>query len=383
MFSILQSDPRDFHEMKMPDGQTVLRVPPHYAQLAAALGLNSQMEPVVGAAAAGSVNSTMTAGNCVITPTDFENLIELHRKQHRSPHGHLGGEQIGETAEHRCTRTDLPAPSTPAPAMCVPAWDHYPKSSSSSPPLLPPTHQQQQHHHHSPLEYHQRQQSMSPAIATMLPPPSVENNMEINENKLHSQNIIDTMDVDVDGDVDDDEEQQASSSPSRPHQSTPSPSTPPPSTPSLHQPSSHSIISDGIVVEGSAIEVGVNNDNGIVGNVGELDCDGKTTMVIPYDNSYTSSPQPPSSLASQTLAVAKKNSNSSTSYSFGEGLKENRIYEQNQNNQNLLNQNCDPNVAQHQHQQQQQHQAYMHSMHHHHSHHLNPQQIDENMWRPW
>lgn len=376
-----QSDPRDFHEMKMPDGQTVLRVPPHYAQLAAALGLNSQMEPVVGAAAAGTVNSTLS-GSCVITPTDFENLIELHRKQHQSPHRHLGGEQIGETAEHRCTRTELPAPSTPAPAMCAPAWEHYPKSSSSSPPPLPPTHQQL---HHSPLEYHQRQQSMSPAMASMLPPPSVDiNNMEINENKLHSQNIIDTMDVDVDGDVDDDEEQQTSSSPpSRPHQSTPSPSTPP-STPSLHQPSSHSIISDEIVVGGSTIEVGGNDDNVIAGNVGELDCDGKTTMVIPYDNSYTSSPpQQPSNLASQTtLAVGKKNCNSSASYSFGEGLKENRIYEQNQNNQNLLNQNCDPNAAHHQ-QQQQQQQAYMHSMHHHHSHHLNVQQIDENMWRPW
>lgn len=360
----------------MPDGQTVLRVPPHYAQLAAALGLNSQMESVVGSAAAGSVNSTMP-GNCVITPTDFENLIELHRKQHQSPHRHLAGEQIVETAEQRCTRTDLPAPSTPAPAMCAPTWEHYPKSSSSSPPPLPPT---QQQHHHSPLEYHQRQQSMSPAMATMLPPPSVDNNMEINENKLHSQNIIDTMDVDVDGDVDEDEEQQTSSSPSQPHQSAPSPSTPP-STPSLHQPSSHSIISDGIVVGDSAIEVGGNDDNVIAGNVGELDCDVKTTMVMPYDNSYTTSPQPPSSLSSQTIAVGKKNTNSSSPYSFGDGLKENRIYEQNQNNQNLLNQNCDPNVAHHQ--QQQQQQAYMQSMHHHHSHHLNPHQLDENMWRPW
>lgn len=50
--------------MKMPVGQTVLRVPPHYVQLAAALGLNSQNIAEVEAQ----------------TGTDFESLIEMHRK---------------------------------------------------------------------------------------------------------------------------------------------------------------------------------------------------------------------------------------------------------------------------------------------------------------
>lgn len=58
------ADAPEFLEMKLADDQAVLRVPPHYAQLAAALGLNSQsiMESVVA------------------TPTDFENLIEMQRK---------------------------------------------------------------------------------------------------------------------------------------------------------------------------------------------------------------------------------------------------------------------------------------------------------------
>lgn len=58
------ADTPEFHDMKLNDDQAVLRVPPHYAQLAAALGLNSQniMESVVA------------------TPTDFENLIEMQRK---------------------------------------------------------------------------------------------------------------------------------------------------------------------------------------------------------------------------------------------------------------------------------------------------------------
>ncbi|KAG4068055.1 hypothetical protein HA402_011388 [Bradysia odoriphaga] len=53
-----------FHDMKLADDQAVLRVPPHYAQLAAALGLNSQ-----------SIMDSVVA-----TPTDFENLIEMQRK---------------------------------------------------------------------------------------------------------------------------------------------------------------------------------------------------------------------------------------------------------------------------------------------------------------
>lgn len=58
------ADTPEFHDIKLNDDQAVLRVPPHYAQLAAALGLNSQniMESVVA------------------TPTDFENLIEMQRK---------------------------------------------------------------------------------------------------------------------------------------------------------------------------------------------------------------------------------------------------------------------------------------------------------------
>lgn len=54
----------EFHDMKLTDDQAVLRVPPHYAQLAAALGLNSQ-----------SIIESVVA-----TPTDFENLIEMQRK---------------------------------------------------------------------------------------------------------------------------------------------------------------------------------------------------------------------------------------------------------------------------------------------------------------
>ncbi|XP_059618240.1 uncharacterized protein LOC132262823 isoform X2 [Phlebotomus argentipes] len=52
-----------YHQMRLPDGQMVLLLPPHYVQLAAALGLNSQamMDPAA--------------------LTDFENLIELNRKQ--------------------------------------------------------------------------------------------------------------------------------------------------------------------------------------------------------------------------------------------------------------------------------------------------------------
>ncbi|GAB0097283.1 uncharacterized protein DMENIID0001_129160 [Sergentomyia squamirostris] len=52
-----------YHQMRLPDGQMVLLLPPHYVQLAAALGLNSQamMDP-----------SALT---------DFESLIELNRKQ--------------------------------------------------------------------------------------------------------------------------------------------------------------------------------------------------------------------------------------------------------------------------------------------------------------
>ncbi|XP_055683137.1 uncharacterized protein LOC129790011 [Lutzomyia longipalpis] len=52
-----------YHQMRLPDGQMVLLLPPHYVQLAAALGLNSQamMDPAA--------------------MTDFENLIELNRKQ--------------------------------------------------------------------------------------------------------------------------------------------------------------------------------------------------------------------------------------------------------------------------------------------------------------
>lgn len=58
------ADAPEFLEMKMSDDPAVLRVPPHYAQLAAALGLSSQniMESVV------------------VTPTDFESLIEMQRK---------------------------------------------------------------------------------------------------------------------------------------------------------------------------------------------------------------------------------------------------------------------------------------------------------------
>ncbi|XP_055709963.1 uncharacterized protein LOC129805810 [Phlebotomus papatasi] len=52
-----------YHQMRLPDGQMVLLLPPHYVQLAAALGLNSQamMDPAA--------------------LTDFESLIELNRKQ--------------------------------------------------------------------------------------------------------------------------------------------------------------------------------------------------------------------------------------------------------------------------------------------------------------
>ncbi len=58
------ADAPEFHDRKLTDDQPILRVPPHYAQLAAALGLNSQsiMESVVA------------------TPTDFESLIEMQRK---------------------------------------------------------------------------------------------------------------------------------------------------------------------------------------------------------------------------------------------------------------------------------------------------------------
>lgn len=58
------SEAPEFHEMKLTDDQAILRVPPHYAQLAAALGLNSQ-----------SILESVVA-----TPTDFENLIEMQRK---------------------------------------------------------------------------------------------------------------------------------------------------------------------------------------------------------------------------------------------------------------------------------------------------------------
>lgn len=59
--------------MRLPDGQMVLLLPPHYVQLAAALGLNSQ--PML---------------DQVPTPTDFETLIELNRRQqqaHLEQHG--------------------------------------------------------------------------------------------------------------------------------------------------------------------------------------------------------------------------------------------------------------------------------------------------------
>lgn len=59
--------------MRLPDGQMVLLLPPHYVQLAAALGLNSQ--PML---------------DQVPIPTDFETLIELNRRQqqaHLEQHG--------------------------------------------------------------------------------------------------------------------------------------------------------------------------------------------------------------------------------------------------------------------------------------------------------
>lgn len=52
-----------YHQMRLPDGQMVLLLPPHYVQLAAALGLNSQ--PMI---------------DQITTSTDFESLIEMNRR---------------------------------------------------------------------------------------------------------------------------------------------------------------------------------------------------------------------------------------------------------------------------------------------------------------
>lgn len=59
-----QSGQQGYHQMRLPDGQMVLLLPPHYVQLAAALGLSAH--PMM---------------DQVPTPTDFENLIELNRRQ--------------------------------------------------------------------------------------------------------------------------------------------------------------------------------------------------------------------------------------------------------------------------------------------------------------
>lgn len=88
-----------FHDVKLADDQAVLRVPPHYAQLAAALGLNSQsiMESVIA------------------TPTDFENLIEMQRK--------LTSDSVKMDVTNVCTDVTNQTKQTP--------WDCYQKLSSS------------------------------------------------------------------------------------------------------------------------------------------------------------------------------------------------------------------------------------------------------------
>lgn len=86
-----QSGQQGYHQMRLPDGQMVLLLPPHYVQLAAALGLSAH--PMV---------------DQVPTPTDFENLIELNRRQ----------QAIQNPADPNQTETSLDSAY----------WEHYKKS---------------------------------------------------------------------------------------------------------------------------------------------------------------------------------------------------------------------------------------------------------------
>lgn len=99
------TDGQEFHDMKSNDDPAILRVPPHYAQLAAALGLNSQsiMESVVA------------------TPTDFENLIEMQRK--------LSSENV---------KLDVPNVCTDVTNQKQAQWDCYQKLCQS--PKMPNDH---------------------------------------------------------------------------------------------------------------------------------------------------------------------------------------------------------------------------------------------------
>lgn len=355
----------------MSDGQTVLRVPPHYVQLAAALGLNSQIE-------------SNPLSNCIATPTDFENLIELHRK-HASPLHHQQQQNHSHHPHHiiepividpstelskQCndisTNQHLPAPPQPPPpastpalstTLCtaatpavppsVPVWEHYANNSSTSPPA---SDQRQK----SPvIEYHPHQTTiLSPlrtTIATVTP--SLTNSMEIcNENKLHRQNIIDIMDVDVDGDPDEQHptQQHNRHSPSAPPQHQAPPLTPP----------------QLIIPATNTIPVCPGRDNK---EDGTSDTDRCTKISKIYDSSNY-----------QSATSGKKNS---STYSFEQNFKENRIYEQNQNNQNLLNQNCDSNNVHHLQQYNNQHILHQHQFYNH--NHGPHQPGDENMWRPW
>lgn len=422
--------------MKMSDGTTIVRVPPHYAQLAAALGLNSQME--AAAAAAAAVTNNVGNANCVITPTDFETLIEIHRKQqqhhlqqqhlhhhlhhinHQPPPQPQHSEQFSIESSENSNSQSMPPPpptliatSAALPPPPTPVWDQQSYSKNSASPLQvdqprhSPAEYQQHSHHHQHHHNHQQQQHQSPqhivaatsAAATpppVQPPPSLtalNNNMEIcNENKLHRQkNSSDTtMDVDVDGE-DDNEQPHISAAPASQHPhnptSTPSPTslTTTAASPSLHllQPAkqSRSCSPTQPHLHPPPLSVSVQPSSQLItsdGNVDSSDC----PPLNEFDGDIKKLPI--------SMVPSKKSHLINEADDGGSGgLKENHSFEQNQNNQNLLNQNCElnngmlflhPSMQHHHHLLQ----HNMHHLPHHLQHHLlHNQQIDENMWRPW
>ena len=283
--------------MKLADGQTVLRVPPHYIQLAAALGLNSQIE------AANVIASAAT------TTTDFENLIEMHRKHIQSPNlmhsvGHHNDENIhnNPTSLDAQNSHNLNKPIISAANHNNNTWDSYQvkteNSISSKPmvidhqPLQPPA-PQHHHHHHS--------------ITTM----------EVDAKQ--QRGIIDIMDVD------DVHQHPTHDNSSPPLVTTPIkvPSSIPTTIPSCTSPPL--LRPSDRMCNNSFIESGK----------------------LKEQNGFKSSAN-----YSFELHLKENNNNNNNNMRLQQ---QQQLYEQNQNNQNFLNQNCDPAG----------------------------QQLDENMWRPW
>lgn len=237
----------------MPDGQTVLRVPPHYVQLAAALGLNSQ---------------NMIESDA--QPTDFESLIEMHRK-------HIAENRDNISSINVCT--DL-------------------TNQNRSP----------NNNWHNSDSYTTAQKSMSPKTIA-----------DINCVLINSSNISNINQNDKVIDLKRDHRQ-------------------------------------------------LNNCQQQM----DIDDQPSITLISPMPISSVTEKNGNSSVTTPTVInklspmtknydhfIGKKsyiNNNIISSFDEQNNYKENRLYEENQNNQNFLNQNCDPN---------------------------NANQGDDSMWRPW